>query len=109
MRNYKTLKGFVNGEVTKKEARIIFADNPRAEGVTEVTISNLIKSAEEYVIKIEEEESFSIVLKDPVSLLISGKVIYKDQEEMEILVTRITRNIYFSSDAYEIELVNRRD
>ncbi|NLM45120.1 MAG: hypothetical protein GX201_14110 [Clostridiales bacterium] len=93
---YATIKGKnFNGEEISREAQVFFTPYASADisscGLTKTTIVNILKSAGQYLLTKKEGEKFRFITSYlPVHVFVSGRIIYRDELEMEILVTRVS-------------------
>jgi hypothetical protein len=92
---YATLKGNFCGEEIRREAEMFFTQSASADiscsGLTKTTIVNILRSAGQYLLSKKEGEKFRIITSNlPIHVFVAGRIIYRDELEMEILVTRVS-------------------
>ncbi|MDD3841048.1 MAG: hypothetical protein PHP06_10900 [Clostridia bacterium] len=97
------LKGTVYGKQIKREAQIFFTRHAEIDiddaGLTKTSIRLLLEAASSCLLKKQEDERFRITTPNlPVNVFISGRIIYRDEEEIEVLVTNVSRDIFVTSE-----------
>lgn len=91
-----------NFKKVKKEAQIFFTRHAEIDiddvGLTKTSIRLLIEAASEYLLQKKEDEVFAIITPSlPIKLFIKGRVVYRDEEEMEILITKVLKDIFITT------------
>lgn len=101
-----TLSHGNNFKKVKKEAQIFFTRHAEIDiddvGLTKTSIRLLIEAASEYLLQKKEDEVedevFVIITPSlPIKLSIKGRVVYCDEEEMEILITKVLKDIFITT------------
>lgn len=100
---FATLKGVAYGKEIKKEARIFFTRHSEIDiddaGLTKTSIRLLLEAASSCLLKKQEDERFRITTPNlPVNVFVSGRIVYRDEDEIEVLVTKVSRDIYVTGD-----------
>jgi len=103
----KTLRsGSEKKEATVKFTHTAWFDCIEGEILHDVA-ADLVTEAADYILKKKEQERFTIASAE-LNTVITGLIIYKDQYEMELLITNAYNDVYFVSNS-DVSDVHRVD
>lgn len=103
-------KSLVGKDGRRKEGEVRFTQTAYADcadgDILLPVAADLVREAAEYVLKKKEGERFTIASQE-INTVITGIVIYRDDEFIELLVTNVYNDVYFveekSADIHRLD------
>lgn len=94
--------------IGKKKAEIVLTNEARwsanDEGIILDVALDILPDASEYILEKVEGDRFTVVSED-LNIVVTGIVLYHDNQEVELLITNLYGDIYFvkSKDYHKID------